>query len=168
MPKAPWLPTYSGQTTEQLIALRDQYRIDSIVAAFETALREKAARLGSWGGLANAERVVLAVEALEREVNNGGYAQFFLNAAQFLSDIVGALDQIGCGDVARLTEQAIGLLGVETDATVAEISNAEAKLDDIAMQRLNDCDASYQQIGGDLADPLFNFIVLHRRQIALP
>jgi hypothetical protein len=33
-----WLEGYSGQTTEELIALEGEYRIDSLVLAFEQAL----------------------------------------------------------------------------------------------------------------------------------
>ena len=67
-----WLNSYTGQSTDQLIALEQNYRTDSIVLAFEDALRQKEERVGI-AGLTDAERVVLAVEALEAEVNNGGY-----------------------------------------------------------------------------------------------
>jgi len=53
--------------------MEDGYRVDSLVLAMESALDAKDRRT-----LSPEERVVLAVEALEREVNNGGYDQFFL------------------------------------------------------------------------------------------
>lgn len=72
----PELPNVkSGQTVEQLLSLEGKSRIDSLVLAFEQAISQKAERTGN-EGLSYPERVVLAVEALEREVNNGGYAQF--------------------------------------------------------------------------------------------
>ena len=64
-----FLEAYGGQTTEQLLEMEDEYRIDSLVLAFEGAIlgREPEAPITLQ------ERYVLAVEALEREVNNGGY-----------------------------------------------------------------------------------------------
>ena len=54
-----WLDGYSGQTTDELIALEGEYRTDSLVLAFEQALMAK-------DELTDEEKVVLAVEALER------------------------------------------------------------------------------------------------------
>lgn len=72
-----FLEGYEGQTLQQLIAMKENYRIDSLVLAIEQALNAKPDT-----ELSNAERVVLAIEALEREVNNGGYHQFFINAGR--------------------------------------------------------------------------------------
>src|SRR2546421_12023246 len=81
MSELQWLDGYSGQTVQQLIALERDYRIDSLVLAFEQAMDQKAARVG-YENLTDAERTILAVEALEREVNNGGYGQFFVNSSR--------------------------------------------------------------------------------------
>ena len=95
-----WLDQYTGQTTDELIALEGEYRTDSLVLAFEQALDQKTARAGT-EELTAEERVVLAVEALEREVNNGGYGQFFTNDSnEYTPIIVDALMRIGCGDTA--------------------------------------------------------------------
>lgn len=51
-----------------MIALKDSYRIDSLVLAVVEALHSKPET-----ELSEAERDVLAIEALEGEVNNGGY-----------------------------------------------------------------------------------------------
>ena len=71
---AEWLDGYSGQTVEQLLSLEGKCRTDSLVLAFEQAISQKAESANQ--GLTNPEHIVLAVEALEREVNNGGYDQF--------------------------------------------------------------------------------------------
>lgn len=75
---------YDGQTTDELLALETTYRTDSLVLAFEAALRlepdpAKLSREETW---------ILAIEALEREVNNGGYDQFFLNSSGKLISII--------------------------------------------------------------------------------
>jgi len=78
--------------------LEGKYRIDSLVLAFEQAISRKAARAGD-RRLANEERVRLAVEALEREVNNGGYDQFFLNPSA--SVIVDSQSSFRCEKTAK-------------------------------------------------------------------
>lgn len=71
MPELHWLDGYSGQTIDELIALEGKYRIDSLVLAFEQMVDQKIARDGA-DNVADEEFVILAVEAMEREVNNGG------------------------------------------------------------------------------------------------
>jgi hypothetical protein len=39
MTESKWLDQYSGESAEQLIALAGEYRIDSILVAFEQALQ---------------------------------------------------------------------------------------------------------------------------------
>jgi len=72
--KLQWLEAYSGQKTSELIGLEREYCIPSLILAFEEAI----ARESMHRRLSEEERIVLAVEALEREVNNGGYSQFFI------------------------------------------------------------------------------------------
>ena len=43
MPNLPFLDAYSGETTNELLALEGKYRIDSLVLAFERAVDQKAA-----------------------------------------------------------------------------------------------------------------------------
>jgi hypothetical protein len=86
-----WLDGYSGESIEELIEMAGEYRIDSLLVAMEQALNQKAEEIGEQD-LSDEERIVLAVEALEREVNNGGYSQFFANASgQYASIIVDSL-----------------------------------------------------------------------------
>jgi hypothetical protein len=109
MPELLWLDGYCGQTVEELIALESKYRIESLVLAFECALGKKAARLGR-ESLSDEESIILAVEALEREVNNGGYDQYFFNTPEYAPMIVRALQRIGCPKTAEITQNALIIL----------------------------------------------------------
>ena len=111
MPKAKpkWLNGYSGQSVDQLIALEGRYRTDSLVLAFEQAIYQKADRLGG-DELSEEELTILAVEALEREVNNGGYGQFFVNTSEFAPVILDALRRIGCPKTAKITQRALRIV----------------------------------------------------------
>ena len=151
-----FLSDYSGQTAEQLLALEGEYRIDSLVLAFEQALDQKAAREGA-GAVNVEERIILAIEALEREVNNGGYDQFFANSSrEFAPIIVQALLRIGCPKTAEITQRAIDALHLP-DLSVEGIETAMEAAEDIE-DDLNNCDNSYFAAGEDIAGQLFAFI----------
>ena len=150
MPELKWLDEYSGQTTEELISLDGKYRTDSIIVAFEQALNQKAARFGD-ESLSNEEILILAIEALETEVNNGGYDQFFRNSSkEYVSIIVDSLKRIGYDEIAALTQRAIDSLGDEDRENI-----------------LGKCDEEYYAKAGDLAIPLFAFIKNNRDKINL-
>lgn len=138
-----FLEGYDGQSTDELIALAGKYRIDSLVLAFEQAIQQKAA------APSKAEAYVLAVEALEREVNNGGYSQFFVNSSSdYAGIVVEALQAIGCPKTAAMTADAI------------------AGRDD--EKKLAACDERYHANDEPIADRLFEWIGNNRARIQLP
>lgn len=162
-----WLGGYDGQTTDELLALEGRYRTDSIILAFEEALDLKADRVGL-ENLNEEERVVLAVEALEREVNNGGYDQFFVNASnQHAPTIAHALERIGCTDLASLTRDALAALHIEGPVTAEAVEEAMDRESRARERRLAACDDRYEELAGDLADPLLRFVKAHRERIVL-
>jgi hypothetical protein len=151
-----WLE-YSGESADQLLSLEGKYRVDSLVVAFEQAIGQKAQR-GGVQSLTDEERVVLAVEALEREVNNGGYDQFFVNSSrEFAPTIVGALKRIGSKLTAAITQRAIAALGV-SELTSEAIDAAMAGDNEQRLAKLNRCDDSYHKNAEPIAERLFAFI----------
>lgn len=167
MQDLPWLDGYSGESADDLIALGGKYRTDSLVLAFEEALGQKAARLGT-NKLTAEELVVLAVEALEREVNNGGYGQFFVNSSnEFAPIIVDALNRIGCPETAAITQDAINTLRLQGPLTMDGIDRAMAQESDERDRKLSECDDRYFSVAGDLSIPLLEFIKNNRNRISL-
>src|SRR5450432_3253874 len=105
MDQLPWLD-YAGQSTQELLACGETHRVDSVVVAFDEAIGQKDPH-----AITAEERVVLAVEALEREVNNGGFHQFFTNAScEYVPAIVDFLHAIGATTAAELAAEAIASL----------------------------------------------------------
>jgi Domain of unknown function (DUF4375) len=159
-----WLEGYSGQSAEQLLSLEGKYRTDSLVLAFEQAISQKAQREGMQS-LTDEERIVLAVEALEREVNNGGYDQFFVNSSrEFVPTVVGALQRIGCKKTATITQKAIKALGI-SDLTSEAIDAAISGDDEQRLAKLNRCDDSYYKSAEPIAERLFAFIKANKEGI---
>jgi hypothetical protein len=167
MAKLKWLEEYSGEPTEELIALEGKYRSDSIVLAFEQALDQKFARLGA-ESLSKEENVIMAIEALEREVNNGGYHQFFLNTGEYAPIVVDALKCIGCAETAKLTQEAIGALGIEGELTASAIERIiHEDTNGHLISKLGKYDGAYYEKAGDLSEPLLEFIKANRHRIHL-
>jgi Domain of unknown function (DUF4375) len=155
---------HSGQTLDQLLSLEGEYRIDSILTAIEQAIAQKTAREGD-GGLSAEERVVLAVEALEREVNNGGYDQFLVNSSrEYAPLIVDALARIGCPKTCEVTRNALGTLGLDEfdEESIEAVMDAESDERDEELAR---CDSAYYDSGENIDAALFAFVKANRVSI---
>lgn len=159
-----WLDGYGGETVDELIRLAATHSIDSIALAFEQSLDQKADRIGE-ENLSSEERIVLAVEALEREVNNGGYNLFFTNSSrEYAPLIVDALHRINCPKTADITKRAaeIRQLTPLTDSRGQGIANSERD------RALSECNGQYFKTAENIAERLFEFIKSSRTQIKIP
>ncbi len=159
-----FLDQYDGQSVDELIQLQKTYRIDSIVLAFEAALdsrKEKGEKLSE------VELTILAIEAFEREINNGGFSQFFYNSSvEYTPIIVNCLKNIGCNELAALAQKSIDILNVKS-------------LDpDLIEQRMDPDDEELEEALGELdiifydneetpAYALFEYIKNNRLNISL-
>lgn len=164
MPDLQWFNAYSGETVDELLALEGEYRIDSLVIAFEQAMDQKAARVGD-DNLTEEERIILAIEALEREVNNGGYGQFFVNSSrEFAPVIVHALRRIGCPKTADITQKAQQIVQ-RFPITAAEIEHGTWEENEERDAALHACDALYFEGPESIETQLFEFIKANRDKI---
>ena len=134
--------------------------------AFEEGLQRKVSRTGE-RALSKEERIVLAVRALDREVNNGGYDQFFRNSSKmYAPEIVQSLARIGCRRAAKITQRAItalhsGLL------TLARIDAAMRETNEERDRELERCDELFYKTPQGIPSHLYAFIKAKRGQIRL-
>ena len=164
MEKLPWLD-YTGQTTSELLACKNTHRIASLLCAFEWGIQ---AKIGPGGEdeLTKDEQLVLAVMALQREVNNGGYSQFFTNCSRrFVPIIVDSLQNIGCAIVADITKRAIIALRIE-HWDPDSVSDAALNAGPDINKTLDALDTEFYQIG-EIDYQLFQFIEAHQNNIQL-
>lgn len=167
MADLPW-HNYAGESAAALFALTSTHRADSLVVAFETALQQKAVSHGV-DKLSEPERDVLAVEALEREVNNGGYGQFLLNSSnEYAGSIVSALTRIGCNVTASITERALAALPAGTSLAPESLSAVMEQDDDLRNERLEECDRAYFDAREDIAAALLRYLQQNRNAIQWP
>lgn len=159
-----FLESYGGQTVDQLIALASDYRVDSLVLAFEQAIEQKSAKRK----LSGPEIDILAIEAMEREVNNGGYHQFFSNdSKKHASVLPGALARVGCPIAAQIATDALAALKIEGVVTAAKIDAALRQLGDKAVPALGQLDQRYFQNNEPIAERLFAYIQVKKTEIRL-
>ena len=164
MPDLQWLDGYSGESVDELIALEGRYRTDSLVLAFEQAMDQKAARVGE-NKLTFVERIILAIEALEREVNNGGYGQFFVNSSrEYAPIIVDALRRIGCPKTAEITQKALRIVQ-HAPMTDDEIENGTWEENEERQDAFGECDSIYFERPENIEESLFAFIKANRAKI---
>lgn len=157
---------YSGETTDELLSYPATGQHDSLVRAFEEGLRRKVSRRGE-RSLTQEERIVLAVRALDREVNNGGYHQFFCNSSRkFAPQIVQSLVRIGCQRTAKITQLAIDALRV-SPVTVARIGAVMQETNEMRDQELDRCDQRFYENPQGIPKSLYAFIKANRGRIRL-
>ena len=156
---------YTGQTTPELLDCKNSHSILSLLFAFEWGIQAKAKQVGE-AGLTDEERLVLAVLALDREVNNGGYHQFFWNSSRRFSPmIVESLRRIGRTAAASLTERAITALRLKS-LTVEAVEQAILEENTERDAILDACDKEFYKL--DSADEsFFKFIEDNQSQIQL-
>jgi hypothetical protein len=157
----PFLNRYRGESLDELIAMEGRYRTDSIVLTVHQLLLDKE-------DLSPTERTVITVEALEREVNNGGFDQFFLNVPEHASEVVEALRRIGCPEAGDLAQKAIDALGLGPRPAAQAVEAVIHESDDARDSVLNGCDESYfRDAAASIGDKLFAYIKANRGDIDL-
>lgn len=163
----PW-HDYAGESSAELFALVATHRADSLVVAFEQALEEKLAAHGE-AALSTPEWDVLAIEGLEREVNNGGYSQYLVNSAgTHVARVVAALHRVGCAASAEITSRALAAGGWEPaagdDAVAAALLQPNAERD----AALAECDRAYFASDEDIAAALLAYLERRREEVRFP
>jgi hypothetical protein len=152
-----WLDGYSGQTAQQLIDLAETHRIDSILLAFEQAINQRREADGE-ETLTDEEWTVLAIEAMEREVNNGGFLQFFVNSSnQYTLVLVELLQGIGCPLTADIAKRAIEAVD-RWPITQQEIDDDTYMNHEQRNTALEACDSQYFEVPENIEERLFEFI----------
>lgn len=155
-----WFENEAGLGVAEVVALEGKYRADSLVAAIDGILAAREAR----GDVLNEEqRTVLAVEALEREVNNGGFSHFFGDASwKHVPVLVKSLERVGSKEALGLVKDAVSLLKLSSavlndPAKLFETIHAALAKHEVEI-RLNDLDSDYYVLEEDLGKLVWNYV----------
>jgi Domain of unknown function (DUF4375) len=103
------------------------------------------------------EHALLAIMALRREVNNGGFHQFFYNSSrEYALTVVPALESIGCETTATLTQRAIDALDLHPP-TLKNIADSILEPNPERDQALDALDKQFYKIV-EIEPKLFAFV----------
>lgn len=151
----PWLD-YEGQETAQILACQTTHSIASLLCALKDGLQLRRDRYPEIAETPE-ETTFMACMALDREVNNGGYDQFFRNSSgQYALNIVDALKSIGCLTTAGITEKAIAALNL-SDKTLSAIETSLRRRSEKRDQALEELDQEFYGTF-EIEDKLFEFV----------
>jgi hypothetical protein len=123
---------------------------------------------GGFDGLSEAEQTVYCIDGLEREVNNGGFAQFFFNSAgDQARETVAALRRIGADHTARLVERAMAPFGPAGPSPSSDERAAQLEgIGDGATALWYELDDAFYEYKDDLTGLLRSYVRSRREQFA--
>jgi hypothetical protein len=105
------------------------------------------------------QKVFSAIWALESEVNNGGFRQYFVNYSETEAFVAEALDTIGAPKTADICRRALALAfpsGLPEDsAAIAEIAH---DFSDEILDKLGELDAEFFAYPHNLTELLFAYV----------
>lgn len=153
------------QTTAEILACKDTHNHNSLLFALEEGIRFRETHTGK-SNRSPEEELLLAVSALQAEVNNGGFAQFFFNSSrQYASVIVRDLRLAGCDAAAELTARAIACLDLDT-ITPGAVRGAIRREDSERDRRLHELDREFYKLS-EIDSRLFQFVLEHQDKLLL-
>jgi len=114
------------------------------------------------------EQVIVCVYELEREVNNGGFDQFFRNSpGQYVLETVQALEAIGAPSMAEITRNAVAL--AFPDGNIPADQDERSDILDAAGETLGEqlskLDDRFYEYPDDLTELLFSYVQVNRDSI---
>jgi hypothetical protein len=109
------------------------------------------------------QKVFSSVWAVESEVNNGGFSQYFLNSSAETAPFVAeALDAIGAPKTAQICRRAVERAFPDgLPPTADEISSTAADFSDELLAELDSFDGEFLAYPHDLTELLFDYVHRH-------
>jgi hypothetical protein len=139
-------------------------RRDMIVMEIDTYLNEKSEYGEKIEKLNSSQRTFLFVENLEREINNGGFNQFYFNSSgDFSQETLNAFLEIGAEKTAKIVENANSEFdngNVPKDRT--ERQNKLELIEEKAEENWEKCNTEFYEYQDDLTELLIAFILKNK------
>jgi hypothetical protein len=109
------------------------------------------------------QQVFSAIWAVESEVNNGGFCQYFLNSSsETAAFVAAALDTIGAPQTAAICRRAIAsAFPVGLPSTPDAISASAADFPHEVLEQLEALDGEFLEYPHNLTDLLFAYVAEH-------
>ena len=120
--------------------------------------------------LSDGEKTAFLVDQLEREVNNGGFSQFFLNSSgDHARETPEALRAIGASQMAVIVEEALVPFGSTGPSPHQEARGEQLdELGEEAETVWSECDSKFYEYPENLAALLRAFVAARQREFGPP
>ncbi len=141
---------------------------EDVIMELDSILNEKSNYGEDISVLTEGEKVVLFIENLEREVNNGGFDQFFFNSSgNYAHETLKALEQIGSIEIKTLLSKAMAVWP-NNNVPKEQITRREQQLQlsESAQEKWNTLDEEFYHSQEYIAQLLINYIETHKKQFS--
>jgi len=155
--------TQGGANMESIWNLTDT---NEFVIAMTEHLAEKTHYGEDLSVLSEAERIFYITQALEMEVNNGGFSQFFFNSSgDFSNELVDAFTAIGAIKTVAICQKAIDAFGRDIPVDRYERQEMLAELESDELDAiLGECDDAFYAYEEDLNELNYAFVMKNKEQ----
>jgi hypothetical protein len=151
----------NSQTEFDLEEVLRKEKRDLIVIEIDEYLNRKSDYGEKIDKLNSSQKTFLFVENLEREINNGGFSQFYFNSSgDFSQETMNALLEIGAVKTAKIVKRANSEFKTEIvpkDRT--ERQNQLELIEKNAQETWNKCDSDFYEYQDDLTGLLIAFVI---------
>jgi hypothetical protein len=151
----------NSQTEFDLEEVLRKEKRDLIVIEIDEYLNRKSDYGEKIDKLNSSQKTFLFVENLEREINNGGFSQFYFNSSgDFSQETMNALLEIGAVKTAKIVKRANSEFKTEIvpkDRT--ERQNQLELIEKNAQETWNKCDSDFYEYQDDLTGLLIAFVL---------
>lgn len=153
---APSVPSVSAEVA----SLPQPENLTDFLIALDNRISEKCNYGQNIEKLNECEKTFFLTQALEMEINNGGFDQFFYNSSgNFAYETVTAFEAIGAVKTAKICRKAIDSFGKkipkDRDKRIDLLDKYEEDVSDI----LNECDDAFYEYEENLNQLNFDYIV---------
>ncbi|MBU2019670.1 MAG: DMP19 family protein [Bacteroidetes bacterium] len=155
--------TDSTYMIEEILKIEDP---TNAIIELDTKLNEISDYGNNINVLSDAEKVVLFVENLEREVNNGGFNQFFFNSSgDFANETLEALKLIGANKTAEIVIRAYNEWpNTNIPSERLERQNILEEIEDKAEETWNNCDTQFYEYNDDISSLLLIYVKANKNE----
>ncbi len=148
---------------DELIKIENQ---TEIIIVIDTYLNKKSDYGEKIDKLNPSQKTFLLIENLEREINNGGFLQFYLNSSgDFSHETVNALLEIGANETARIVEKSNSEFpNGSVPKKRAERINILDEIEDQADPSWNKSDSEFLEYKDDLSELIIKFVIKNKTE----
>lgn len=151
----------SSQTEFDLDRVLKMGRRDMIVMEIDAYLKKKCNYGDEIDLLNESQKTLLIVENLEREINNGGFHQFYWNSSgDYANETIDALIKIGANKTVKIVKK--GNLEFKNGTVPkdrAERQNELKLVEEKAEENWNKCDSEFYEYQDNLTELLIAFVI---------